>query len=161
MTVRRLAAPLLAALLALAATGGPALAAASSHPRVSYTQVQQQFMCTICGEPLNEAHSPEAYNENAELRKLIGRGDSIDQIKHEMVVQYGSAVLADPPKRGFSLLLVIIPALVVAAGIGVVTVTLPRWRRRAAAAAAEPRAAGPPLSAEDARRLDADLGREP
>lgn len=159
--MRRATAALAASLLLLATAGAPAFAAASSHPRVSFTQAQQQFMCTICGEPLNEARSPEAYNENAELRRLIGRGETLAQIKREMVVQYGSAVLSDPPKRGFSLLLVVIPAVVVALGIAVVAVTIPRWRRRAAAAAAEPRPPDPAVSDEDARRLNADLAREP
>ena len=162
--------PLLAVAVALAllvaATAGPALAAtAGGRGTVSFTQAQQYFMCTVCGEPLNVARAPEAYNENDELRRLIRQGKTIPQIKRAMVAQYGEDVLADPPKHGFALLLVVIPAAVVAAGLVVLALTIPRWRARAAAQAAAASdggdaAAGPALSDEDARRLDADLARE-
>jgi cytochrome c-type biogenesis protein CcmH len=151
---------LVSALLALFTCAGPALAAGSSH--LSLPQVQQDFMCTVCHEPLNEARSDEAYQENGVLRQLIARGDGLPLIKREMVDQYGPAVLADPPARGFNLLAYIIPGVVMALGIAIVAFTIPRWRRRAARQQADdpPGSPEPPISDEDAGRLDADLARQ-
>jgi cytochrome c-type biogenesis protein CcmH len=157
---RRITAALLATLVALVSCAGPALAAGSSH--LSLPRIQQDFMCTICHEPLNEARSDEAYQENGLLRQLIARGDGLPQIKRVMVSQYGPGVLADPPAHGFNLLAYIIPGVVIALGVTTVAVTIPRWRRRAARQKAEqpPDPAGSPLSDEDANRLDADLARQ-
>jgi cytochrome c-type biogenesis protein CcmH/NrfF len=157
---RSIAAALLAMLVALVTCAGPALAAGSSH--LSLPQVQQDFMCTVCHEPLNEARSDEAYQENGILRQLIAQGDGLPQIKRVMVSQYGPGVLADPPAHGFNLLAYIIPGVVIALGITTVAVTIPRWRRRAAHQQAEqpPDPAASALSDEDADRLDADLARQ-
>ncbi|HTU29672.1 MAG TPA: cytochrome c-type biogenesis protein CcmH [Solirubrobacteraceae bacterium] len=163
MSVRsRLTAPLLAALLAVTALAcaqpAPARAAAN-HGKVSFTQAQQQFNCTICHEPLNEAKSAEAYQENALLRTLIARGDTMAQLRRAMVANYGIAVLADPPKHGFAILIVIIPVAVILFGLMVLAYTIPRWRRRAAEQERRPRAEAPEISDADQQRLSADLAR--
>jgi len=153
---------LIAALLVLATlTGGPAVATAQSatHGRVSFTQAQQQFNCTICHEPLNEARSAEAYQENALLRTLIARGDTMTQIKRAMVANYGIGVLANPPKRGFAVLIVVVPVAVIVLGLIVLAYTIPRWRRRAAAQQRAPHPEAPALSDADRQRLAADLAR--
>ncbi len=155
MTVRRTIA-LLTATLMLAIEAGPAVAA-STAPRVSFTQVQQQFMCTVCGESLTVARSPQAYSENQYLRDLIRAGTTESQIKRDMVAQYGPAVLAKPPAHGFSLLVYVIPAALLVLGIAVLALTIPRWRNRSRTSAAAPISTGPVLSDDDARRLDADI----
>jgi cytochrome c-type biogenesis protein CcmH/NrfF len=158
---RRLLGPLLAGLIALAAIAGaqPAHAAATHHGNVSFTAAQQQFNCTICHEPLNEARSAEAYQENALLRTLIARGDTMGQIRRTMVANYGVAVLANPPKHGFAVLIVIVPAGVILLGLVVLAYTIPRWRRRAAEQQREAHAAAPAISDADRQRLAADLAR--
>jgi cytochrome c-type biogenesis protein CcmH len=158
--MRRALAGLLTA-LALLATAAPVLAAGAPTPTstLSFSRVQQDFMCTACHEALNVARSPEAFSENTLLRELIRKGLTEPQIKHQMVVQYGDAVLAKPPAHGFNLLVYVIPAAVVVLGLVVVGFTIPRWRRLTRNAAALPRPAGPVLSDEDAQRLDADLAR--
>jgi cytochrome c-type biogenesis protein CcmH/NrfF len=156
---RRLVAPLVSVLLALASlsAAAPAHAASTHHGSVSFTQAQQQFNCTICHEPLNEAKSAEAYQENALLRTLIAHGNSMAQIRHTMVVNYGVAVLANPPKRGFAVLIVIVPVAVILLGLVILAYTIPRWRRRAAAQEREPPMAAPAISDADQQRLAADL----
>lgn len=162
---RRIAGLLAGLALALAAlTGGalggaPAAGAATGHGKVSFTQAQQQFNCTICHEPLNEARSAEAYQENALLRTLIARGDTMAQIRRAMVTNYGIAVLANPPKRGFAVLIVVVPVAVIALGLLLVAYTIPRWRRRASAQSRRPDTPAPAISDADERRLAADLAR--
>ncbi len=158
---RRLSARAVCVLLALASLGAaasmPARAATTAHGRVSFTQAQQQFNCTICHEPLNEAKSAEAYQENALLRTLIAHGDTMAQIRHTMVVNYGVAVLANPPKRGFAALIVIVPVAVILLGLVILAYTIPRWRRRAAEQERQPPTAAPAVSDADQQRLAADL----
>src|SRR5579875_1202154 len=155
---RRLLAPLLAILLCGAGLGAaPAVRAATPHGKVSFTQAQQQFNCTICHEPLNEARSDEAYQENALLRSLIKRGDTMAQIRRAMVTNYGVAVLANPPKHGFAVLIVVVPIVVIVLGLIVLAYTIPRWRRRAARQARQPRAAAPSFSDADEQRLADEL----
>jgi cytochrome c-type biogenesis protein CcmH/NrfF len=157
---RAFAAALLATLVALVSCAGPALAGGSSH--LSLPQVQQDFMCTVCHEPLNEARSDEAYQENGILRQLIAQGDGLPQIKRVMVSQYGPGVLADPPAHGFNLFAYIIPGVVIALGVATIAITIPRWRRGATRRqTAHPSdSAASALSDEDAQRLDADLARQ-
>lgn len=147
-----------AALLA----GLPAAAAATAAPRrASFTDVENDVMCVVCHEPLAVAQSPEAFQERDYIRSLIAQGKTKREIEHDLVQQYGSAVLAKPPAHGFDVLVYVLPPVVVIAALVLVAITIPRWRRRSS----PPRTdrPGPPttaLSAADARRLEDDLARD-
>ncbi len=132
-------------------------AATAIAPRASLTDIENDVMCTACHEPLNVSQSPEAYSERAFIRTLIAQGETKSQIINALVAQYGPAVLGKPPAHGFNLTVYILPPAILAAGIAVLIITLPKWRRRARARAAQSLAAGPALSAADAHRLDEDL----
>jgi cytochrome c-type biogenesis protein CcmH len=149
-----------AAVLAILASASPALAAT---PKTSLTAVEDQVMCTSCHEPLALAQSPQAISERDYIRMLIARGDSEHQILDELVAQYGTAVLALPPRHGFNLLVYVLPpaaVLLAALGLGW---SLPKWRRRArdaqAAATAHGDGGSQALDPADARRLDEDLAQ--
>lgn len=155
---RRLIALLLCSALALAGPAGQAIA----RPGVSFTQMEQQFMCVLCHEGLNVAQSQESFSERAYLRQLIAQGLTARQIRTEFVSAYGPSVLATPPASGFNLTIYILPPAIVVIGALSLAIALPRWRRRtrAATAAGAGRPAGPTaLGADDARRLDEDLAR--
>jgi cytochrome c-type biogenesis protein CcmH len=139
---------------------GPA-GAALARSTVSFTQMEQQFMCVACHEALNVAQSQESFSERAYLRQLIAQGLSSRQIKTQFVNAYGPAVLASPPASGFNLTIYILPPAIVLIGAVSLAIALPRWRRRTrAAAGGGPRPGGAQaLSADDARRLDEDLAR--
>lgn len=151
---------LIAALLALTATLGSVLtpaAAAAARPRASLIQIENDLMCVACHESLAVAQSPEAYSERQYIRQLIAQGETKQQIEHNMVLQYGSSVLALPPAHGFNLLVYIIPPLVVLAGITTVLLTLPRWRARRSGGDGPAATSGSMLDPTDASRLDEDL----
>ncbi len=154
----------LAAVIAIAATASAGASAdttartAPTKARASYTQVINDVMCVVCHESLAVAQSPEAYQEREYVRQLIAQGETRQQIEHNLVEQYGPAVLAKPPAKGVSLLVYIIPPVVLILGLGTLAVFVPRWRRRARQ--------DPPDSAQaraldpaDAQRLNEDLGR--
>ena len=157
---------LLLVLAALATAAGP-VSAATAAPVKQHATVEQMYdllMCVGCHESLNVAESPQSYAERAQVRDYVAQGLTVKQIENRMVAQYGPAVLAQPPKRGFSLLVYIVPPVVVVGGIALLLYTVPRWRRRtvaakAAAAVSDERA--PKLSAQESERLDRELAERP
>jgi cytochrome c-type biogenesis protein CcmH len=163
VTIRRAATGRLAAILVmlamLAGAASPTVAAAAQVRE--HTTVQQMYddlMCVLCHESLAVAQSAESYQERAYVRKFVAQGLTVKQIEDRMVGLYGTGVLAQPPKHGFSLLVYIIPPVVVLAGILLLCFTVPRWRRKAAAArdaAGTPE--GPAISEQDSQRLDEEL----
>jgi len=156
--VRRVATTLVA-VLALGALG-PAItaAAAAATPKANLTDVENDVMCPSCREPLAVAQSPQAYAERNFIRGLIARGLTKAQIERQLVAQYGPSVLGKPPAHGFNLTVYVLPPALVLLGLGILAITLPRWRRRTRAATSrEPRSPAPAPSAADAERLDEDL----
>ena len=153
----RVAALALAGLtLALFACVSPAAAAT---PRTSLPDIENEVMCVECGTALFVSQSPVADRERAFIRARIAQGQSKQEIKDALVAEYGPAVLATPQDRGFDLSASLVPWLLAALGLVGVAFAAWRWRRRPGGAEPEPTAddPGPPLDAEDARRLDADL----
>jgi cytochrome c-type biogenesis protein CcmH len=152
-----------ALVLALATPLATQAGAATPHivARASFTQIESDVMCVACHESLAVANSPEAFSERQYIRTLIAQGQTRKQIEHNLVEQYGPAVLALPPAHGFNVLVYIVPPLVLILGLLTIVLTLPRWRRRARAAAAAdgPDEPKPALDPADARRLNDDLGR--
>jgi cytochrome c-type biogenesis protein CcmH/NrfF len=155
MSVRR---AVVATALALALTGAVA-ASASAHQSSyqSYYSVVNQFMCVSCHEPLNQVTSPQALSEKATLRGLIARGLSLSQIKSAMVAQYGPEVLGRPAASGFNLTIYILPPAVFLGGLGLLALTLPKWRERSRRAAGTQLPGAAALDSDDAKRLDDEL----
>ena len=147
---------LLAVLTVVALVAAPAASAAT--PRASFNDLEDEVMCDVCGVPLNIAESPRADQQRREIKQLIARGETKQQIKAELVRRYGPSILATPPDHGFDLAAYVVPVAVVLALLAGVAVLLPRWRRRRPPPGA-PETDQPELSPADARRLDEDLAR--
>ncbi len=144
------------AVLALLALAPAALAA--QQPRASFNDVEDEVMCDTCNVPLNIADSDRADQERVEIRRLIARGLTKEQILAQLKRTYGPGILAKPQDSGFSLAVWWVPVAVVAALVALLAALLPRWRRRTRGD--EPAAPhAPEMSAADARRLDEDLAR--
>lgn len=153
---RRLALPLLAALLAAVAVA--LFPAASLASPATLPTIERQVMCVTCKIPLNVAESQQANRERVFIRGLIAQGRSEAQIKRALIEEYGPAVLALPSAKGFDLAAYLVPAAVVLALVGVLAVLLPGWRRRGRAQR-EREGEAPRLSDSDAARLQADIDR--
>jgi cytochrome c-type biogenesis protein CcmH len=113
-------------------------------------------MCPVCGTPLNLAEeAPQAERERAFIQREIDRCRSKDQIKRDLVSQYGDRVLALPGDEGTSLgdvLVYVVPGVaILLAGIAV-AIGASRWRRRR-------RPAAPGGAPAASKRLDADMER--
>lgn len=147
-----------AALIALAlfaVSASPAAAAVKA--RTSLSAIEPQVMCVTCQIPLEVAVSPAADQERQFILQLIAQGDTEAQVKSRLVAEYGAAVLALPPDRGFNVVVYVIPIVVVALALALVALLLPRWRRNRRGAPATS-TLGTPSAAESAR-LDAELSR--
>src|SRR4051812_43074925 len=139
---------LAALLLGIAAT--PAMA---KPPTLA--DLEDEVMCVECGTPLVVSQSPVANQERAFIQQQIAAGRSKAQIKAALVEEYGDEVLAEPGGDGFDATLWIVPIVLVLLGAVGILLAVRRWRRNGP----EPEAPlAPALSAEDARRLDAELG---
>jgi cytochrome c-type biogenesis protein CcmH len=146
---------MLARLLAIAALAlviaAPALGAGRDL-NARELQLESRVMCPTCHQLLVLSHSPVAERMRHFIRGRLAAGESGAAIERELVDQFGPAVLASPPARGFGLLAWLIPAGGVAAAAAVVLAFARAWRRRSPVAddSAE-------LSTELLRRLEREL----
>jgi cytochrome c-type biogenesis protein CcmH len=106
----------------------------SSSPPTSAqraTAIESVIRCPSC-EDLSVAVSsaPTAVTVRATVRRLIGQGQSDQQIKDYLVARYGSAIVLDPPARGWSAVVWVLPIVAGLAGVGALVVVLVRRRRR-------------------------------
>jgi cytochrome c-type biogenesis protein CcmH/NrfF len=145
-------------LLAIALCGGWAGAALASTPRTSVTDIEDEVMCVACGVPLDIAESPQATQERTYIRKLVAEGRTKDEIKAELVAQYGQRVLATPKDSGFGLAAYLVPIALVLAVLAAGAFFVPKWRAKKGDDDG-PAAPGPGLTDADARRLEEDLAR--
>jgi cytochrome c-type biogenesis protein CcmH len=148
---------IVALLLALAAAG--TAAASEQHPNLP--ELERELICPTCHESLAVSNSPIADRMRAFIRARIAAGDTKSEIKSKLVDQFGESVLAAPPKRGFNLLVWLLPLVCLGIGGAALAVLARRWSR----AREEPARAGPsgngraPLDPELERRLDEELAR--
>lgn len=159
---------LAAVVAALALALLPAAAAPAAAPKVDLIDVEDEVMCVDCGIPLNTAEGAQPDSMRALIRDLIAQGRTKEQIKQQLVAEYGEDVLALPEREGVGITAYAIPLVLGAIVVGTLVLLVPRWRRRPAAgmtSAGEElgpttRANGvPELSDADAARLDEDLAR--
>ena len=144
-------AALLAAFVLLAL---PAAAVAQDCPKTTLGDIEDEVMCPVCGTTLELAESaPQAERERELIRRLIAQGLTKEQVKDELVAEYGEDVLAVPESSGFDITNWLVPV----AGLGLAFVALgfgaARLRKRRAAPEPEP------LSGTESDRLDTDLRR--
>jgi cytochrome c-type biogenesis protein CcmH len=142
-------AAVVAAALALSASA----LGACAKPKVSLAKMEGEVMCPICHTTLDQSDSAAAQQIEQFISARIARCQSENQIKAALVANYGTVILAAPPRRGFDLLAwwlplggIILAALLVAFGAW-------RWRR---ARVPEPETE---LDPETERQLDELLAR--
>ena len=144
-----------AALVTLAALAlAPVAAAGTGCPTLS--ELESQFVCPSCGTTLDLSNAPIADRMRAFIRQRVAACDSEEEIRAQLVAQFGRGVLAEPPKRGFDLLAWVIPiggALVAAAVLGGAAW---RWSRRRMG---EQEAREPDPSLNGRARLEPELER--
>jgi len=116
--------------------------------------LEAELVCPVCETTLDQSDAPVAQRMKAFIRERIAAGDTEDEIKDALVEEFGSGVLATPPKSGFGLLAWLLPLVAVGAGAVVVALLVREWSRRRAPPAAEA-----PLSPDLEQQVDEELAR--
>jgi cytochrome c-type biogenesis protein CcmH len=120
----------------------------------SPSDLEAEFVCPTCKTTLDQSDSPIARRMKQVIRDSLAEGKTEAQIRDQLVAQFGPAVVAEPPKKGFDLLAWLVPLGILAGGAVGVGAIAWGWRRRRAD---EPPPA--PLDPALERRLDAELER--
>jgi cytochrome c-type biogenesis protein CcmH len=135
---------------AMLAAAAPALAGAGPNP----ADLEAEIVCPTCKTTLDQSNSPIAARMKAFIRERIAAGDTAAEVKAQLVDQFGPAVLAEPPRRGFDLLAWLLPLGGLAVGAVAVGALAWTWSRRRADD--EP---APALDPDLERRIDDELAR--
>lgn len=98
--------------------------------------------CTRSGEMLKE------------MDRRVTANDSDDLILQSFVQEFGAAVLAEPPTRGFNSLAWAIPGIAFALGLALVVMVIRQWRHRVAVVPAAGPAVSPEMLARARREID-------
>jgi len=140
----------LVAAVVLASFAATVSAVAAPSP----SDLEAEFVCPTCKTTLDQSDSPIARRMKQVIRNSLAEGKTEAQIRDQLVAQFGPAVVAEPPKKGFDLLAWLVPLGILAAGAVGVGAIAWGWRRRRAD---EPPPA--PLDPALERRVDAELER--
>ncbi len=130
------------------------LALVAAAPQASLPDIEDEVMCLQCGTALNVSTAAVADDQRDFIRARIAQGKTKQEIKDDLVAEFGPSVLAVPDDEGFNVAAWLVPAVLVLGGIGGVLVVARRWRSSGGGGAG---AAGADLAPEDERRLDAEL----
>jgi cytochrome c-type biogenesis protein CcmH len=144
-------------LLAIVATLLVAAPAAAACP--SATDLEGELICPTCKTTLDQSDAPAARRIKSLIRQRVAECASEQQIKDELVAQFGPAVLAAPPRKGFHWLIWLLPPAGFLLAAAVIGVLVWRWSRTHADDPPADSNGRPPLDPELERRLDQELAR--
>ena len=119
-------------------------------------EIASQLRCVVC-QNLSVADSPSemAGQMRALVRERLAAGDNREQVMQYFVERYGEWILLSPPRRGFTLLVWILPVVATLVGLGVVSFLVYRWTR---GVAAPPAAADVDPAMRDRIRREVEAG---
>ncbi len=124
-------------------------------------EVASQLQCPIChGESVADSPSGLASEMRALIHQKLAQGESEQQVIQYFEARYGSTILESPPAQGFTLMIWLPPALMLALGVYVVFVLGREWSATPARATAPPDDETLDLSDDERRRLREALLRE-
>lgn len=168
---------LAAAIVALVASvRAPSIAIGQSHTQgaekeglihMNTDAERQAFtgLACMCGgcphEPLSSCTCGYADSYRQDVRNMISKGFTLEQIKAEWMKLYGPEALTVPPNTGANQFLYVVPLVAIAAAAAVVIGALRHFRRRQEESNRVALAAGPLPEGRDAYddKLDDELKR--
>ena len=121
--------------LAVVAVVGAALVLSASalgacaKPKTSLAALEGEVMCPTCHTTLDQSNSDAAHQIEAFIAVRIARCESEQQIKSELIRNWGTVILAAPPRKGFDLLVWWLPLGGIIVGAVLIGFGAWRWRR--------------------------------
>jgi cytochrome c-type biogenesis protein CcmH len=104
--------------------------ASASEQKPTPAELESELICPVCETTLDSSDAPVARLMKARIRERIAAGDTKSEIKEYFVDQFGTGVLAVPPRRGFGLVAWLLPLAGVGLALVVVGAFAWRWSRR-------------------------------
>lgn len=102
----------------------------------TFQEVEESLTCQCgCGltvHSCNHLQCGSALPLRQEIREQMAQGLDKPQILAHFESKYGEKILSSPTTRGFNLTAWLMPFIILAAGSGLVVLTLLRWRRSSA-----------------------------
>ncbi len=115
----------LVAMFALAACGA---SSATSNPDALAHAIAEDLACPVChGQSVADSSSQLAGQMRDVIHQKVAAGESRDAIERYFVDAYGDAILLNPPRHGFWLLIWLVPVAFVAVGLAAVSLVQWRW----------------------------------
>ena len=94
-------------------------------------EIDGKLMAPCCWTQTVDKHTSGVSKEiQREVREMLARGESKDEIIAHYVSQYGKRILAVPPASGFNLMVFVLPGLFLVVGGWVVVVLVRGWREQ-------------------------------
>jgi cytochrome c-type biogenesis protein CcmH len=143
----------------VAIVAGLVLAAPAAAACPSPAALEGQLICPTCKTTLDQSDAPAAQRMKAHIRQRAAECASEQQIKDELVAQFGPAVLAAPPREGFHWLAWVLPLAGLLSAAAVISVLVWRWSRSRPDAALVDSNGRLPLDPDVEHRLDRELAR--
>lgn len=101
----------------------------------------EELRCLVCqNESLASSHAELADDLRREVRELMQKGMSDQEIKDYLVARYGDFVLYEPPMKSYTLLLWLGPFALLMGGLGVLVYQLRSRRQTVAETSLSPEA---------------------
>jgi cytochrome c-type biogenesis protein CcmH len=145
----------LAALLMGAVMPGLGLGATPADRELQVRQIAAQLRCPVC-QGLSVADSPSelAHEMRTLVQEQLQQGKTPEQVLDYFVQRYGEWILLAPPKRGFNLIIWVLPFVLLGTGAVVVYIGARRWVRRSPANASPTVGLDSPYAERLQRELD-------
>ena len=151
MTLRTWRATILALAVAMLVTGC-ALGEDIPAPERRAQQLNKAIMCPVCpGESIDQSQNPLAGQMRAIVADKLEQGWNEQQIQVFFVERYGPSILLEPPRRGFALMVWLLPPVALLGAGVILYVALRLMRRTSATATGTP---GDEVWLSDAERQD-------
>ena len=131
------------------------LSSKSVAPQTTLADLEDEVMCPVCNTTLDQSSSGAARQIKTFISQRIAAGASKNEIKDELVADYGPQILAAPPKKGFDLLAWLLPIVGVLVGGLVLAALAWRWSRGSGEPAPAVAGVDPALEL----RIDEELAR--
>ncbi len=129
-------------------------AAESEDFSARFRKLSDELRCPTCqGLSVKDSEAGFSTSIKDKIRELMKNGNSDEEILAYFVERYGEWILRAPPKRGFNLVLWILPGAGILIGLFIVLFRSKRWVRQ------QEHEELASLTPEEERRVKDDLGR--
>jgi cytochrome c-type biogenesis protein CcmH len=150
------------ALVTALVLSGPAASATTAQTAKPVSEdvvhdVAAQLRCVVC-QNLSVADSPSemASQMRAIIRERLAAGESPADVQRYFVDRYGEWILLSPPRRGFNLLVWLLPVAAVVVGLVATGALVWRWTHRRRGARTSPVAVDAAMRERIRRELDGE-----